>query len=306
MTRSVNASAGVDWLKKAINLGRDNPRAVFGGAFLSLVAVMAVAFVGGLVQGLLGGALGTEGSMMAAIVVMLVMMVVLIAMASMVVVGFLRLIDDVESGRPTRATAVFAGFSDIATSLRVIGFALLMTILQNLLLALVLGVFASGVISWYLQVVTMSPGAMDPSAMVLPDGLGIATVAWIAITLVFYGAQAIGVGQIALRQRGVFAAIGDGFAGTFRNLPALLVLTLVGIVALVVAGILGFIVAMVVGVLAGAAGVWLGVVLGIPLYLAFLLAFWVVSFGVVYHIWRDVCGGSGDAQMPAEPVAVGA
>lgn len=303
MTRSVAATAGVDWLKKAINLGRGNPGAVFGGAALGVIA-MVVAMIGAaLVQWALTAALGTGTGMVLGVVVTTVVVLVVV---SMLLVGFLRLLDAVESGRPARATGVFAGFGDLPTSLRVIGFTLLLTVLQYVVLALVLAVLARGALDWYLKMVIASPDTLDPSMLALPDGLGIATVLSIALGLVFYGAQAIGTGQIALRGRGVFAAVADGFAGAFRNVLALLVLLVAAIAAAIVAAILGAIVAMVVGMLAKFAGAWLILALGIPLYLAFMLAVWVVAFGVAYHLWRDVCGGAGDAQLPMEPVAVGA
>ncbi|MCW5603909.1 MAG: hypothetical protein KIT18_05115 [Burkholderiales bacterium] len=34
----------------------------------------------------------------------------------------------------------------------------------------------------------------------------------------------------------------------------------------------------------------LGALLAAPVYLAFLLILYVVMFGVMYHLWRDVCG----------------
>ena len=38
-TRVAGATASIDWLKQAINLGRTNPKAIFGGAALLLFAL---------------------------------------------------------------------------------------------------------------------------------------------------------------------------------------------------------------------------------------------------------------------------
>lgn len=304
MIRSVPASAGVEWMKDAINLGRQNPRALFGGAVLGVVAMVAMMFGIGIVQGLL---LATAGAGTAMVLGMALTMVAVVVVISMLLVGFLRLIDDVENGRPTGAGRVFAGFGDVGTSLRVIGLVLLLTVLQYLVLGVVLAVFASDVLAWYMQLLRMSdPTAMDPSMMALPSGLGIATLVSIVVGLVIYGVQSIAACQIALRGRGVFAALGDGLAGTFRNLLPLLVLVLVAVAALAAAVVVAVIVAMVVGLLAKLAGAWLGVVLGVPLYLAFMLAVWVVSFGIAYHLWRDICGGADDAQVPVGAASIGA
>ena len=59
-TRAVNAMAGFDWLKRGINLGRNNPKAVFGGAALLLVAVIGVAIVAGLLSGVAVAVLGNN------------------------------------------------------------------------------------------------------------------------------------------------------------------------------------------------------------------------------------------------------
>ena len=39
----------------------------------------------------------------------------------------------------------------------------------------------------------------------------------------------------------------------------------------------------------------LGLLLLVPLYIAFLLLIYVVMFGVMYYMWRDICG---DAPVP--------
>ena len=51
----------------------------------------------------------------------------------------------------------------------------------------------------------------------------------------------------------------------------------------------------IVGLLAKVVGMWLLVLVGIPLYLAFLLAMMVVMFGIMYFVWRDICGDGSDA-----------
>jgi uncharacterized membrane protein YqhA len=37
----------------------------------------------------------------------------------------------------------------------------------------------------------------------------------------------------------------------------------------------------------------------VPVYIALILALYVVMFGVMYFMWRDICGGS---DMSAETV----
>lgn len=304
MIRSVSASAGVDWLKNAINLGRGNPRALFGGAALAVVAMVVLMFALGIVQGLLLAGFGSAGAMVAGMAVTMVAVVVVI---SMLLVGFLRLVDDVENGRPTSAGRVFAGFGDLGASLRVIGFTLVLTLLQYAVLGLLLAVLARDALGWYARMMTMSdPTTMDPAMLALPDGIALAMVVTVVVGLVMYAVQAIGACQIALKGRGVFGAVGDGLSGTFRNLLPLVVLLLVVIAAAIAVAIVAGILALVVGMLAKLAGAWLGLALGVPLYLAFMLVLWVVGIGIAYHLWRDICGGADDAPLPVEAASVGA
>src|SRR5690606_41199075 len=83
----------------------------------------------------------------------------------------------------------------------------------------------------------------------------------LVVGMVFFGVQAVALGQVALRGRGLFAGLGDGFAGAFKNLLPLLVLTLGYIVGLVLLGILAVLLVMLVGEIGRAAcreRVWSG------------------------------------------------
>ncbi|MGH8084907.1 MAG: hypothetical protein ACREPV_06495 [Lysobacter sp.] len=297
-TRAVNTMAGFDWLKRGINLGRNNPRAIFGGAALLLVAVIGVAIVAGLVSGVAVAVLGNNPT--AIVIGMLVVMLPVMVLLGMLMVGYLRLIDAVESGRPARALDVFGGFGDMGTSLRAIGLMLLVAIIQNLLLVGLLAVFAGGFLGWYAQMMQVSMGGGDPAAAMaqLPSGIGLAYLVMGLVGTFFFGVQSVGLGQVALRGRGALPALGEGFAAAFRNLLPLLML-LVGYIGLViVVAIAVVLLVLLVGLLAKLVGAWLAVVIGVPLYLAFLLAMVVVMFGVMYHCWRDICGGD-TGEVPA-------
>ena len=298
-TRAMGPLAALGWLKNAVNLGRNNPKAVFGGAALLLVTAVVATLAVGLLSGLVAAFAGSgTGAKFAAMLLVLVPLMVVIGMLT---VGYLRLVDAVESGRPARALDVFGGFGDLPTSLRVIGLMILIAVLQNLLIFGVLSVFAAGVLEWYMQTMQASMTGDVTAAMAqMPAGLGTAYLAMMVVGMVFFGVQAVALGQVALRGRGLFAGLGDGFAGAFKNLLPLLVLTLGYIVGLVLLGILAVLLVMLVGVLMKAVGAWLGFVIAVPLYLAFVLALIVVGFGAMYHLWRDVCSGRETPAMPAD------
>jgi len=300
-TRAMGPGAGIGWLKQAVNLGRNNPKAIFGGAALILGVLIVLAIGISLLMGLLQAALqpGPAGSMALAL---LVIVPLLLVMAGMMV-GYLRLIDAVEIGRTASATDVFAAFRDVTTSLRAIGFVVLLAVVQNVLVVALVGWLAKDVGSWYLQNMqaSMAGGAQTPMTS-LPEGFGIAFVVVLVIGMFCYAVQAIGLAQIALRDRNVFGAIADGVTGAAKNLLPLLVFVLVIVLAAIVFALVVGLLALLVGLLAKVVGVWLVVVLAVPLYIAVVVAMYVVLFGVMYYLWRDVCGG--DAPTRNDAVAV--
>lgn len=294
-TRAVGPGRGWSWLVQAVNLGRDNAGAIFGGAALMLGLAFALAFVLAL---LLGGVQmaaqpGTAGGMLASMLIVLPLMALVCAL----MVGYLRLIDAVEHQRPARATDVFAGFRDMGTSGRVFGLVLLLTLAQYVVIGGLVAVLAPEFGSWYLEAMQASPaGGQPPQAAELPEGFGRVFPVVLVVALFLYAVQAIGVGQVALRGRGIGGALGDGVAGTLKNLLPLVVLLLVGVAAAILAGIALALLAALVGLLGKVAGTWLTLLLGIPLYMVVLLVLYVVMFGVMYFLWRDICAG--DASPP--------
>lgn len=298
-TRAMNAMAGFDWLKRGINLGRNNPKAIFGGAALLLLAALGVVIAAGVVMGVAFAVLGN--SPVGIGIGVLVLLLPVLALMGVLMVGYLRLIDAVESGRAARAFDVFDGFGDIGTSLRAIGLLVLAAIIKNLLLVGLLSVFAGGFVGWYAQMLQGSMAGADPAAAMaqMPSGIGLAYLVMGLVGTLFFGVQSVGLGQVALRGRGALPALGEGFAAAFRNLLPLLMLLVGYIVLMIVVAIAVVVLVLLVGLLAKLLGAWLAVVIGVPLYLAFLLAMVVVMFGVMYHCWRDICGDD-IAEVPAD------
>ncbi len=293
--RKLEASAGLGWLKDGVNLGRNNPKAIFGGAALILVSIMALAMMFGVVAGISGAAKVGMVGMMSMIVVLVLAMMLLV---TTLMVGYLRLIDNAEHGRPAGATDVFSGFRDFGTTLRALGFVIILAIVQNLLLGLVITLLAPDFGSWYMQLLQASMhGAAQPQPPALPAGFALATSMMWGLGLFSYAVQALGLGQIVLRGRGVFGALADGVVGAGKNLLPLLVMLLVLLAASIVAAIAIVLIVLLVTLLAKFVGTWLGLVIAIPLYIAFLLMIYVVMFGVMYAMWHGILG---DADAPAQ------
>lgn len=302
-TRTAGIASGWRWLWNAVNLGSGNPRAIFGGAALVAVAVFVAAIVLSIVLGLLAIEGGT-----AQLVASTVVSVPLLVLMAALMVGYLRVIDAVENGRPASATGVFSAFGDSTAWVRAIGVLLALALLQYVLIGGLVALVAPETGRWYLENLEAAAAAADPAAqMALPAGFGRAMAIFLVVVVLVYAAQAISLGQVALRNRSVGEALRDGFAGALRNALPLALLLLVSLAVMVAVIVLLAVVAMVVTALGAAGGtgvmVALGVLVGVPLYLLFLVVMLVVSCGVMYFMWRDICGdgdtGGGDDRQVA-------
>jgi len=300
-TRTMGPAAGWRWLVNAVNLGSGNPRAVLGGAVL----LMLVALVPTVVQLLVQNGLGVTSA-----AAMIALMVFSLAYSLLVMgplsAGYLRLLQASETGVPTRAKAIFEIFNDRRAMARVIGLLLALFAIVLVLLAAVMAVIG---VDFFMQFAAamealenQEPGAA-PVLPPMPSGLGTVLALAFIIGMFLNGAYAIAMGQVALRGRGVGQALGDGLLGALRNLLPLLVLSIVGTV-------LGFVVLLLMGLVIGVLMVVgglvhpaLGMVLAAPVYLAMMVALYVVMFGIMYFIWRDVCGAQPDAGSAHEVAA---
>lgn len=296
-TRAHGPAAGLRWLKRGINLGRHNPRAIFGG--VALVAL--VAMLPSLLQLLLQPLVGSGAAAMASVLFLITVLSLLLMPP--VIGGYLRVIDASEHGRPARAGEVLAPFRSMPDLRRLIGFGLVMTALYLLLGGALVYLVSPEFPAWYMQIAMLSQAGPVVDATALPappDGVG-ALVALGLLLGVFLGSvYAVGFGQIAVAGQGVGRALGDGFSGTLRNLLPLLVLAIAGLVLMVVLLLVAGLVAVAVGWAAGLVHPALGTALGMGVYLLMLLVVYVVMFGIMYHLWRDIAGD--DAGAASTPV----
>lgn len=286
-TRAMGPGAGWGWLKQAINLGRHNPKAVFGAvALLALVALIPSLLQLGLQ---FGAGLGPEQVLMAVGVLTLVMIVVY----PLLIGGVLRVIHASEHGQPTHATAIFDTFRAGSGRGRLIGFGVLLAVIYIATFVIMLAAVGGDFMTWYMQAITvgMQPGAETaPALPALPEGFGTVMALSMLAGLFFGGVYAIGFGQVALNGRGVGPALGDGVVGTLKNLLPILALAVIAILLMLalmlVVGLLGGLLAVIGGMVHEA----LAMLLLVPVYLGMLLVMYVVMFGVMYYMWRDICG----------------
>lgn len=286
-TRANGPLAGLAWLKRGLNVGRNNPRAVFGGASLLMIAAMAPA-----VLQVLAHAVLQPGPGVAAVIAALATVLSVLLLGPLMG-GYLRVIDASERGAPTHAADVLAPFRDGHDARRLIAFCFIMLLVQlgaSTLLAAIFGNVLEALQTWSVKVVELlqnaKQGQPPPQLPAAPAGLGgLFSLAGL-LTIFVMAMFAIGLGQLALRGRSVGAALLEGLSGAARNLLPLLVMALVAFAAVMAVSVAAALVINILTLLHPMLG-GLGLLL---LYGLAMLALYAVMFGVMYHLWQDVAG----------------
>lgn len=302
-THATGPLAGLSWLKRGVNLGRQNARAVFGGAAILMFMALVPSLVQGMVQAMFNP--GVNGSIAIAAVVTVLSILIL----SPLVGGYLRLIDATEHGRPAHATDVFSPFGQGGDAGRLIGFGVLMTLTYLVIAMIVISLFGDGFLDWYMKVLTLSQesagGKVDPSKIpALPEGFARMVGLGSLFGLFLSGVYALGFGQVALGRRPIGGAIVDGVLGTLKNLIPMLVLAIVVFLLSIGLGIVLALVFRMIIVVGDLVHPTLSLILLLPIYLALMIALYVVMFGVMYYFWRDVCGGQEPPPLRDDQVAL--
>lgn len=209
--------------------------------------------------------------------------------------GYLQVVDAAERGLPTRALDIFKPYRH-GEAPRLIGYGLVMFVVYLALLGIIIVAMGSGIVSWYVQVLAAQTSHQPPPGM--PHGFGVAMALFMVLALFMMGFYAISLGQVALKRRNVFGAIGDGFVGALRNLLPLFVFALSAAIAGIAAMIAIVMLALLFVLLGKLAGAWLVLVLVVPLYFAMMLVTITAMFGVMHSLWNDVCGDDTGPDMP--------
>ena len=285
-TRSRGPLAGFGWLKRSISVGYRHPKPLLGGAAFLLLACLMPSLITLLMQfhsrqAGIQPSPATFGWIMAGSMLLGLLMVPLYA-------GYLQVVDAAEHGLPARARDIFRPYRQ-GQAWRLIGYGLAILVVYAAMFGIIIAATGRGIIGWYMQVLTTQANHQPPPTA-LPDGFGTAMALFMVLGLFMMGFYAISLGQVALRRRSVFGAIGEGLIGALKNLLPLLVLAVSLVLAWIVVAIVIAIVAILIVLLGKFVGAWLVLVLIIPLYIAMVLMMFAVMFGVMYHLWRDVCG----------------
>ncbi|HUB88596.1 MAG TPA: hypothetical protein VMA74_02590 [Dyella sp.] len=297
-TRSRGFLAGFGWLKRGIGVGIRHPKPALGGAALLMLAVLGSTLIT-LPMQFYELHSGTPPSMAAFGGIMLVSVLIGLLVLPLYA-GYLQMIAAAETGLSARAGDIIKPYRE-GKVLRLIGYGIVMLLVYVALFAAVIALTGGGIAHWYMQVLTAQLNHQLPPTT-LPDGFGITMLLIFVFGIFMMGFYSIGLGQVTLHDRGVFGAVGDGVIGALKNLLPLLMLAVCLVLTWIAASICIGIVALVIVMVGKLISQWLVLALITPLYIAVLLVVFAAMFGVMYHLWRDVCGDD-IAMSGAEAIA---
>lgn len=290
--RNVSIGAPFRWLTKAVDVGRRNPRALFGGFAILTVVGMVPTVVQMVLQTLLPEQMVLMWSLYA-----LVMVAALVAMPPLTGAA-IRMMHACETGQPASAMDVFNGYRDSAFAVRMVLTTLLLTAMYLLIVGVLLALMPGKelMIEVFSRSMATPPGG-QPDMSDLPDfdpadlpwmllwflGAGLVMIATMHVQMLAYCHAALG-------GHGPVASVAAGLAGSLKNVLPLFVFMLAMLaIGFVAALVLGVVVGLLAAVLIMVSPVLAGVVM-VPIYLGVLLLVYVMVFGFYYHAWREIFG----------------
>lgn len=284
-TRTKGPGAGFGWLTRGIDVACRHPGPLLKGAAVLLAACLlpSLAMLPFQVHAVQSGAQASPSLFRGLMLLSMVLGLLVVPLYA----GYLQVIDAAERGQPARARDIFRPYAQ-GQAPRLIGYALLLVVIYFALMVLAVLVAGGGIAGWYMQVIAAQANHLPPPG--LPAGFMVFLALFTVLWLFMMGFYAISLGQVSLGNRSVFGSLGDGLVGALKNALPLIVFALGLLLASIVAAIAIALLILVVTLLAKLVGGWLVLVVAIPLYIAMALAMYATMFGVMYHLWRDVCG----------------
>lgn len=214
-------------------------------------------------------------------------------------VGWFRLVQDMDQGRTVRGLDVLRPYRDGATWIRSVLFGLVAMLLYVAVLALVAFAFWGTISGFMEQVAAQQAATLAGVAAPAPSfggGIILAYLVFLVVAILLQFVYLVGFAEISLRSTGILDALKQAAGGVGRNGIKLLVfLICVGLVAFVALLLVG----MVVGLLAVALSMLspaLAAVAFVVLYLPFALLMYPLMFASHYFVWKSILGGNESAQ----------
>ncbi len=299
--RSVAMGRGLAWLAESLDVAGKRPATVFGAALLAVTTAVAAAILAGL---LLMPSFESEVEPTRLLTASLPLFLLAVALQPLLMAGLLVVIARVERGEPVAANAVFDGFrGGRLLPLASLGLIQIAAAALNLSMLGLLG--GDGYLDRYLDAMThlMSGGELDPSAIPVPEHGGLLNLSNLLINALAMALLAFSVPQVALAGLGPWAALTTAFSAILRNLPALALATLIGIVGLFVSALVLGLASALLGGLGNLISTALPTVLVFAVLVAWMLALVTILAGATYLAWRDILA-DGQGSPPVRDASI--
>ena len=298
---TVGMSAPFRWLRKSLDVGRRDPKALFGAIAFVILVVVAITMVQMFLQ------VAAQPSMTGLMVVVAVMTLVNWVALPPLLGGLFRVIDATDRGVPVVASDVFNAYAKGHGGKRLILTSLVYSLIYLALAALLLLTPIGQFFREYFSIALATPVGGEPDIAAIEAlfaNTSPATFLWLpvlAIVMVTWmHAQMLAMATAALRDVDVPTAVVAGALAALRNFLPLLGFMLV----LVVVGLFGgFLLALLLGLLLGLlamASPILMVVVLVPLMILVMLGVYALMFAFYYHGWCEIFGVADDA-APSSP-----
>lgn len=299
---TVGMSAPFRWLRKSLDVGRRNPKALFGAIAFVILVIVAMTMVQMVMQ------TAAQASMTGLMVVMAVMTLVNWVVLPPVMGGLFRVVDATDRGVPVSASDVFNGYGKGHGGKRLILTSLAYSLAYLAMIALLMLTPIGQFFREYFTIALATPMGGEPDVAALTalfantspaiflwlPVLGIVIATWMH-------AYMLALATAALRDVDVPTAVVAGLLAALRNflplLGFLLVFMIAGFFALL---LLGLVLGLLLGLLAMASPILVLLVM-FPLMLLVLVGVYALMFGFYYHGWREIFGLADDDSAPTSP-----
>lgn len=281
--RKVPVRQGLEWFLHAVNLGRRNPRAVFGASLLSMCTLYLVALVLAIPAALL--LRGKTADMTQVFTAVAPMFLAVLFLLPVLLGGLMHVIREAEAGRPVRALDLFAPVRQRkAGALAALG---LIQIVLAVFGAVLVGMLAgSDYWSAYFDAVR---GALSGTVPVMPepDHPGLMAFAQLAFNYFSYAIMLLSIPLVLFSGASLSSAVRASLRASVLNLAAYLLAAVLFVVALFLSAVVVMLLALLVSSIGTFIHASLGALLGVAVYLAYGSAVLVVLVGASYLAWRD-------------------
>lgn len=298
---AIDMAAPFRWLVRAFDVGRRNPKALFG----AIALVMAVVFAISVLQMTLQA--GAQASTSGVAVVMALSTVISWVVMPPLFGGVFRVLDAVERGQPVVSTDVFNTFAQGQGGKRLVLTSLVYSLAYLAMLALLLLTPLGQFFREYFTIAMATPVGGEPdqaAILALIQKTPPSAFLWLPVAALAFGAwlhaSMLALATAALREASVAECVVAGLLAMVRNFLPLLGFSL----ALLAGGfVVFFLVVLVGGLVVGLLSLVspiLGLVLLLPLMGLLMLAVYALMFAFYYHAWRGIFGDESEAP-PAAP-----